>query len=122
MTKSSDASSLFMMRSTPSANAAFPDRRILATMSSLQNPSHKWGTGALLEILGLGQGARREQILAGSVTDEQRGPSAKDLQPSGRSSGGLLAALLLSHRTRGYAPSLLLASNPPELRAPILHL
>jgi len=85
MTKFLDASSPFMTRFMPSANAAFPDRRILARLPSLQNPSHKRGTGALLEILGLGQGARSEQILAGSVTDEQRGPSAKDLQPSGRS-------------------------------------
>ena len=80
------------------------------------------GNGCVAGDLGLGQGARREQILAGSGTDKQRGPSTKDLQPSGRSSGGLLAVLLLSHRTRGYAPSSRLASNPPEFRAPILHL
>ena len=45
------------------------------------------------------------------MTDEQRGPNAKELQPSGRSSGELLAALLFSHRTRGSAPSSRLAGT-----------
>src|ERR1043166_10343702 len=45
------------------------------------------------------QGARRKNILYGSVTDEQRRRSGKDRQPFGLSSGGRLAALLLSHRT-----------------------
>jgi hypothetical protein len=38
-------------------------------------------------------------------------------QPSGLSSGGPLAALLLSHRTRSYAPSSRLPSSPPGLSA-----
>src|SRR6185437_4656014 len=46
------------------------------------------------------QGARRENILYGSSTDEQRSSSVKDRQPSGLFSGGRLAALLLSHRAR----------------------
>jgi hypothetical protein len=49
--------------------------------------------------LGLGQGARRENILHGSSTDEQRRLSPKDRQPLGLGAGGPLAALLLSHRT-----------------------
>jgi len=48
--------------------------------------------------LALQQGARRKNILHGSLTDEQRRCSAKDPQPSGLRSGGRLAALLLSHR------------------------
>jgi hypothetical protein len=48
--------------------------------------------------LGLLQGARRENILYGSSTDEQRSSSAKDRQPGGLFSGGRLAALLLSQR------------------------
>src|SRR6516164_4701682 len=44
------------------------------------------------------QGARRENILYGSSTEEQRRSSAKDRQPGGLFSGGRLAALLLSHR------------------------
>ena len=48
----------------------------------------------------LPRGAREENILYGSVTDEQRSGSAKDRQPDGLSSGGRLAALLLSHRAR----------------------
>src|SRR6516164_9800944 len=44
------------------------------------------------------QGARKENILYGSSTDEQRGSSGKDRQPGGLFSGGHLAALLLSHR------------------------
>src|SRR4029434_813523 len=80
--------------------------------------------GERVRCLRFGAGARREEEAnpCWIWTDEQRGPSVKDPQRSGRSSGRLLAALLLSHRTRGYAPSLRLASNPPELGAPILHL
>jgi hypothetical protein len=73
-----------------------------------------------------GAGERREEGAApkafGAVTDEQRSSSAKKKQPSGRNSDGPLDALLLSLRTRGYAPSSRLASNPPELRALILRL
>jgi len=47
-------------------------RRLLGTVEILA-----WS--ALLSKLALGQDARREQILAGSVTDEQRGPSAPTL-------------------------------------------
>jgi hypothetical protein len=70
----------------------------------------------------LRQGARRKNIRHGSLTDEQRRRSAKDRQPSGLSSDGSLAALLLSPRTRGYAPSSRLASNPPDLSALIPYL
>jgi len=73
--------------------------------------------------LALQQGARRENILYGSLTDEQRRCSGKDPQPSGLSSGDLLAALLLSHRAAfGYASSSRLASRPPELSAHIPYL
>jgi len=48
---------------------------------------------------GAAEGARRENILHGSLTDEQRCRSGKDRQPIGLSSGGRLAALLLSYRT-----------------------
>src|SRR5436190_8001047 len=63
------------------------------------------------------EGARRENILHGSLTDEQRRRSGKDRQPSGLSCGGRLAALLLSRRALGYASSSRLASRPPELSA-----
>jgi hypothetical protein len=65
------------------------------------------------------QGARRENIPCGSLTDEQRRSSGKDRQPGGLFSGGHLAALLLSHRAFGHAPSSRLASRPPENSAPI---
>jgi len=42
-------------------------------------------------------GARRENILHGSLTDEQRRRSVKDPQPCGLTSGVPLAALLLRH-------------------------
>jgi hypothetical protein len=45
------------------------------------------------------QGARRENILYRSSTDEQCSSSAKDRQPFGLFSGGRPAALLLSHRS-----------------------
>jgi hypothetical protein len=44
------------------------------------------------------QGVRRENILYGSSTDEQRSSIAKDRQPGGLFSGGRLAALLLGQR------------------------
>jgi len=46
------------------------------------------------------QGARRKNILLGSLTDEQRRRNVKNPQPCGLNSGGPLAALLLSHRTQ----------------------
>ena len=63
----------------------------------LQEPNSKIGNGCVARGLSLGQGARRENILHGSLTDEQRRRNGKDSQPSGLSSGGCLAALLLSH-------------------------
>jgi hypothetical protein len=47
---------------------------------------------------------------------------AKIGNPSGEGSGGRLAALLLSHRTLGYASSSRLASRPPKPRALISYL
>lgn len=76
------------------------------------------GNGCVAGDLAPGQGARREQVLPGSVTDEQRGPNAKELQPSGRSSGELLAALLFSDRTRGSAPSSRLAGTRQSFAHP----
>jgi hypothetical protein len=75
----------------------------------------------LPEDLALQKGARRENILYGSLTDEQRRCSAKYSQPSGLIPGEQLAALLLSHRTQGYASSSRLTSCPPELSALILY-
>jgi len=54
--------------------------------------------GRVAGDLGLLRGARRENILYGSLTDEQRGSSPKDQQPGGLFSGERLAALLLSQR------------------------
>src|SRR5215471_16276594 len=54
--------------------------------------------GRVARDLALLQGARKENILYGSSTDEQRSSSDKDRQPGGLFSGGHLAALLLSHR------------------------
>ena len=54
--------------------------------------------GRVARDLGLLQGARRENILYGSSSDEQRSSSPKDRQPGGLFSGGRLAALLLSQR------------------------
>jgi hypothetical protein len=81
-------------------------------------PISQMGNGCVAGDLALGQGASREQILAGSVADEQRSSGVKDLQPSGRNSDGLLAALLLSHRARGYAPSSRLASTRQSFAHP----
>src|SRR5215469_15658525 len=58
----------------------------------------KMRNGRVARDLALLQGARRENILYGSLTDEQRSSSGKDRQPGGLFSGGRLAALLLSHR------------------------
>ena len=49
--------------------------------------------GGVAGDLVLRRGARSENILYGSLNDEQRRCSAKDPQPFGLSSGGLLAAL-----------------------------
>src|SRR6516162_11005291 len=54
--------------------------------------------GRVARDLAVLQGARSENILYGSSTDEQRRSSAKDRQPGGLFSGGRLAALLLSQR------------------------
>ena len=61
-------------------------------------PISSIGNGRVAPDLALLQGARRENILHGSLTDEQRSSSAKAGQPGGLISGGHLAALLLSHR------------------------
>jgi hypothetical protein len=62
-------------------------------------PISKIGDECVARDLALRQGARSENILHGSLTDEQRSRSGKDRQPSGLSSGKWLTALLLSHRT-----------------------
>src|SRR5215471_12816797 len=54
--------------------------------------------GRVARDLALLQGARKENILYGSSTDEQRSSTGKNRQPGGLFSGGQLAALLLSHR------------------------
>jgi hypothetical protein len=59
---------------------------------------NKMRNGRVARDLGVLQGARRENILYGSSTDEQRSSSPKDRQPGGLFSGGRLAALLLSQR------------------------
>src|SRR5260370_24991408 len=61
-------------------------------------PISQIGNGCVARDLALRQGARRKNILYGSLTDEQRCRGGKDRQPFGLSSGGHLAALLLSHR------------------------
>jgi hypothetical protein len=65
----------------------------------LLEPISQIGNGCVARDLALQQGARKENILHGSLTDEQRRCSDKDLQPGGLSAGDRLAALLLSHRT-----------------------
>src|SRR6266481_6801778 len=85
-------------------------------------PISQIGNECVARDLALWQGARRKNILHGSSTDEQRRRSGKDRQPFGRGLGGRLAALLLSHRTLGYASSSRLASRPPEPRALISYL
>jgi hypothetical protein len=55
--------------------------------------------GRVAEDLAVLQGARRENILYGSSTDEQRSSSGKDRQPGGLFSGGHLAALLLGQQS-----------------------
>src|SRR5215469_16754431 len=70
----------------------------MRTLLTGSEPNSQIGNGRVARALALLQGARRENILYGSSTDEQRGSSAKDRQPGGLFSGGRLAALLLSHR------------------------
>jgi len=72
----------------------------------------------LPEISALRQGARRENILHESLTDEQRWRSAKDRQPFGLSRAGPLAALLLSHRA---LVAMLLRRALPEARHDSTH-
>jgi len=68
------------------------------------------------------QGARRENILYGSLTDEQRRCSGKD--PATLRAKLWRAAGGVAPQTErcGYAPSSRLASRPPELSALILYL
>src|SRR5713101_3273456 len=76
------------------------------------------GNGCVAGDLALQQGARRENILYGSLTDEQRCCSGKDPQPCGLSSGRPLAGLLLSHR----APlAMLLRRALPAARQSLAH-
>jgi hypothetical protein len=73
--------------------------RFVSKIDFTLEPISKIGNGCVAGDLALRQGARRENILHGSLTNEQRRCSGKDSQPCGLSSGGLLAALLLSYRT-----------------------
>ena len=70
----------------------------------------------------MGPGARTENIGKQSLTDEQRRPIAKELQPFGLEPSGRLALLLLGHvGTRGHAPLSRRASQPDGLqRGPLL--
>src|SRR4051812_11225005 len=68
--------------------------------------------GCVARGLKLLQGARKENILHGSSTDEQRRSSFKDRQPCGLSSGWRLAALLLGHRALRLC-SLVAPCQPP---------
>jgi hypothetical protein len=72
---------------------------------------NKMGKGRVARGLAMLPGARRENILYGSSTDEQRSSSGKDRQPGG----------LFSGEPFGYAPASRLASRPPENSAPIPH-
>ena len=76
------------------------------------------GNGCVAGDLALEQGARRENILYGSLTDEQRRCSGKDLQPCGLRSGEPLAALLLSHRAHWLC---LLRRALPAARRSLAH-
>jgi hypothetical protein len=73
---------------------------------------NKMGKGRVARGLAMLQGARRENILYGSSTDEQRRSSGKDRQPGGLFSGGRLAALLLGHRAF-WLCSLVAPCQPP---------
>ena len=77
------------------------------------------GNGCVAGDLALQQDARRENILHGSLINEQRRCSGKDPQPSGLSTGGPLAALLLSHRARTLA--MLLRRALPAVRQSLAH-
>jgi len=55
-------------------------------------PISQIGNGCVAGDLALEQGARRENIVYGSLTDEQRRCSGTDLQPCGLSSGRPLTA------------------------------
>ena len=67
--------------------------------SLLLEPISYIGNGCVARDLALRQGASRENILHGSLSDEQHGRGGKDRQPFGLRSGERLSALLLSHRT-----------------------
>ncbi len=76
--------------------------------------------GCVAGDLALRQGARRENILRGSLTDEQRRRSGKDPATHvGRVLAGRWrrCSLVIPRRRDGYAPSSLLASRPLELGA-----
>src|SRR5689334_22889237 len=73
---------------------------------------NKMRNGCVAGDLGLLRGARRENILYGYSTDEQRGSRPKDRQPKGLFSGGRLVALLLSQRALGLS-SFVAPCQPP---------
>jgi len=89
-------------------------RRLCCTRKSVESiePIPQIGNGSVAADLALEQGARRENTLYGSLTDEQRRCSGKDLQPSGLSSGRPLTALLLSHRAH-WLCSFVAPCQPP---------
>jgi hypothetical protein len=76
--------------------------------------------GRVARDLGVLQGARRENILYGSSTDEQRRSSLKDRQPEGLFSGGRLAALLLSQRALRLSSFVAPCSPPQKTARPFL--
>ena len=83
---------------------------------------NKMRKGRVARDLTLVQGARRENILYGSLTDEQRRSSGKDPQPCRLSSGGWMTALLLSHRARWLCSFVAPCQPPTKLSAPIPYL
>jgi hypothetical protein len=78
----------------------------------------KIGNGRVAGDLVLLQGARRENILYGYSTDEQRSSNAKDRQPEGLFTGGCLAALLLSRRALRLSSFVAPCRPPASKRRP----
>ena len=105
--------------------SGFGIHSILLILSNRLEPISQIGNGCVARDLALRQGARKKNILHGSLTDEQLRRSAKDpatlrakfwRAPGPESLRGWRRCFSVAERS-GYAPSSRLARCPPELSA-----
>src|SRR5437879_3845684 len=87
----------------------------------MPEPVSQVGNGGVARDLALRQGARRKNILHGSLTDEQRGRGDKDRQPFGPSFGGRLGGVAPQSFRRRGTPAMLLRRALPATRKSLAH-